>query len=80
VAGRGVAPDAWRRLARRKLAELDEQIADARAAREALAHALRCPHEDVRRCPTFRGLVAARLAGQPLREAHAQAHAQAHAH
>jgi hypothetical protein len=64
------APDAWRRLARRKLADLDAQIADARAAREALAHALRCPHADVRQCPTFRGLVAARLAGQPLREAH----------
>jgi DNA-binding transcriptional MerR regulator len=75
VASRGAAPDAWRRLARRKLAELDEHIADARAAREALAHALRCPHEDVRRCPTFRGLVAARLAGQPLREAHARVHA-----
>ena len=79
VASRGAAPDAWRRLARRKLAELDAHIADARAAREALAHALRCPHEDVRQCPTFRGLVAARLAGQPLHEAHAQAHAQAHA-
>jgi DNA-binding transcriptional MerR regulator len=75
VAARGAAPDAWRRLARRKLAELDAQIANARAAREALAHALRCPHEDVRQCPTFRGLVAARLAGQPLRDAHAQAHA-----
>jgi DNA-binding transcriptional MerR regulator len=77
VAARGAAPDAWRRLARRKLAELDARIADARAAREALAHALRCPHEDVRQCPTFRALVAARLAGQPLREAHAQAHAPA---
>ena len=72
VAARGAAPDAWRRLARRKLADLDEHIAHARAAREAIAHALRCPHEDVRECPTFRGLVAARLAGQPLREAHSR--------
>jgi MerR family copper efflux transcriptional regulator len=70
VADRGVAPDAWRRLARRKLADLDAHLAHARAARTAIAHALRCPYEDVRQCPTFRGLVAARLAGQPLREAH----------
>ena len=70
MSSRGVALDEWRRLARRKLAELDERIAQARAAREAIDHALRCPHEDVRQCPTFRGLVAARLAGRPLRDAH----------
>ena len=70
VASRGVALDEWRRLARRKLAELDEQIAKARAAREAIDHALRCPHEDILHCPNFRGLITARLAGQPLHEAH----------
>jgi DNA-binding transcriptional MerR regulator len=70
LASRGVALDQWRRLARHKLAELDEQIANARAAREAIDHALRCPHEDFRHCPTFRRHIAARLAGQPLREAH----------
>ena len=69
-ASRGVAPDEWRRLARRKLAELDEQIAKARTAREAIDHALRCPHEDILHCPNFRSLVTARLAGQPLHEAH----------
>jgi DNA-binding transcriptional MerR regulator len=70
MAPRGVALDEWRRLARRKLAELDERIAKAQAGREAIEHGLRCPHEDIRECPTFRGLVAARLAGQPLQEAH----------
>ena len=70
MSSRGVALDEWRRLARRKLAELDEQIAKARAAREAIDHALRCPHEDIRHCPNFRSLVTASLAGQPLHEAH----------
>src|SRR6266487_7090301 len=62
MASRGVAPDEWQRLARRKLAELDEQIAKARVAREAIDHGLRCPHEDILHCTNFRGLIAARLA------------------
>jgi DNA-binding transcriptional MerR regulator len=33
MASRAVAPDDWRRLVRRKLAELDDQIAKAQAAR-----------------------------------------------
>jgi MerR family redox-sensitive transcriptional activator SoxR len=70
VASRSVALDEWRRLARRKLAELDEHIAKARAAREAHDHALRCPHEDILQCTNFRGLITARLAGQALHEAH----------
>jgi MerR family copper efflux transcriptional regulator len=64
------ALEEWRRLARHKLAELDEQIAKAQTAREAIEHALRCPHEDIRQCPNFGSLVTARLAGQPLHEAH----------
>lgn len=71
VAARGVASDEWRQLTRRKLAELDEHVAKARSAREAIAHALRCPHEDIQQCPTFRRLITDRLAGQPLHEAHA---------
>jgi DNA-binding transcriptional MerR regulator len=71
MAAQAVAPDEWRQLVRRKLAELDEQIAKAQAAREAVDHALRCPYEDILSCPNFRGLVTARLAGQPLHEAHA---------
>lgn len=63
-----VAPDDWRELARRKLLALDEQIARSRAARDAIDHALRCPHQDLRQCPNFRSLVTARLAGLPLRD------------
>jgi MerR family copper efflux transcriptional regulator len=66
----GIEPDEWRRLAQRKLAELDEQIAKARTAREAIEHALRCPHDDLMQCPNFNGIVAARLAGRSLSEAH----------
>jgi DNA-binding transcriptional MerR regulator len=66
-----VAVDDWRRLARRKRTELDDRIAKTQAAREAVEHALRCPHENIRECPNFAGLVAARLAGQPLDEAYA---------
>jgi DNA-binding transcriptional MerR regulator len=70
MASRAVAPDDWQRLARRKLAELAGQIANAQAAREAIDHALRCPHEDILECPTFASVMAARLAGQPLDQAH----------
>jgi DNA-binding transcriptional MerR regulator len=75
MAARGVGLDEWRRLARRKLADLDEQIAKAQAAREAIEHGLHCPHEDVLQCPNLASLVTARLAGQPLQEAHARSHA-----
>jgi DNA-binding transcriptional MerR regulator len=59
-------PD-WREVARRKLAELDEQIARAQAAREAIAYGLRCPRRDRGQrpdfravCPDFQALVTAR--------------------
>ena len=65
-----ISRDGWRQLAERKLAELDEQIARARAAREAISHGLRCPHEDITLCPNFNAGVIARLAGQPLSESH----------
>jgi len=64
----------WERLARRKLAELDEQIAKAEAAREAIEHGLRCPHEDITHCPNFDAGVTARLAGRPLALSHRQLH------
>jgi DNA-binding transcriptional MerR regulator len=70
MASRAAAPGDWQRLARRKRAELDDQIARAQAAREAIDHALACPHEDIFGCPNFAGVIAARLTGQPLREAH----------
>jgi DNA-binding transcriptional MerR regulator len=64
------------RLMRRKLAELDEQIARAQAARDAIGHGLRCPHEDITQCPNFNAGVTARLAGQPLSRSHPQLHGQ----
>ena len=57
----------WRELAQRKLAELDEQIARAQAAREAIRYGLRCPRRGPAQapdfhviCPDFQELVTAR--------------------
>jgi DNA-binding transcriptional MerR regulator len=72
ITSRGVAVDEWRKLTRHKLAGLDDQIANAQAARAAIEHALRCPHDDVLECPRFASIAAARLAGRPIREAHTQ--------
>ena len=69
-------PGDRRRLMQRKLAELDEQIARAQAAREAIGHGLRCPHEDITQCPNFNAGITARLAGQPLSRSHQQLHGQ----
>jgi DNA-binding transcriptional MerR regulator len=65
-----------RQLMERKLAELDEQIATAQAAREAISHGLHCPHEDITQCPNFNAAITARLAGQPLSRSHQQLHGQ----
>jgi MerR family redox-sensitive transcriptional activator SoxR len=70
LASRDHAVDAWQQLASRKLTELDEQIAKSQTAKRAITHALRCQHEDITTCPTFARVIAARLAGQPLEEAH----------
>ncbi|WP_370380429.1 MerR family DNA-binding transcriptional regulator [Catenulispora sp. GAS73] len=64
----------WQRIARRKLAALDEQIARAQAARDAISHGLRCRHKDVTQCPNFDAGIRARLAGQPLAQAHRELH------
>lgn len=76
MASRTSAPGEWDRLARRKLGELDEQIARAQAARDAISHGLRCPHEDITQCPNFNAGITARLAGQPLSRSHQQLHGQ----
>lgn len=65
----------WRRIARHKLAELDEQIARAQAAREAISHGLRCRHEDITQCPNFDAGITARLAGRSLARSHGELHA-----
>ena len=71
MVSRSRSPVAWRDLVRRKVADLDDQIAKAGIARIALEHALRCRHDDVFECPNFAAVVAARLAGTPLEESHA---------
>ncbi len=67
MAARSTSPRPWRDLARRKLVELDERIAEAQAARVAVEHALACPHDDIATCPTFQEVVRLRLDGQAAR-------------
>lgn len=74
IASRSPAGDGWRELYQRKLAELDQRIAQAQTARAAIAHGLACPHEDIFECSNFTGGVAAFLAGCSLEEAHSQVH------
>jgi DNA-binding transcriptional MerR regulator len=76
MASRNSASVEWTQLAQRKLAQLDEQIAKALAAREAIRHALRCPHQDITQCPNYNAGITARLAGQPLAQSHQQLHGQ----
>jgi DNA-binding transcriptional MerR regulator len=59
--------DVWRTLAERKLIELDDLIASAKAARDALDHGRQCPHKDARECATFWRIVARHQAGEPAR-------------
>jgi DNA-binding transcriptional MerR regulator len=70
MAARSTSPQSWRELARRKVVELDERIAEAQAARVAVEHALACPHEDIVTCPNFQEVVRLRLAGKPFEDAH----------
>jgi DNA-binding transcriptional MerR regulator len=76
MAARASTPRDRRQLMQRKLAELDEQIARAQAAREAISHGLRCPYQDITACPNFNAGITARLAGQPLSRSHQQLHDQ----
>jgi DNA-binding transcriptional MerR regulator len=70
MAARSRSPRSWRDLVRRKLAQLDERIAEAQAARVAVEHALACPHDDIVECPNFQEVVRRRIAGEPLEEVH----------
>jgi DNA-binding transcriptional MerR regulator len=70
VASPRAATADWRKVHERKLAELDQRIAEAQAARTAIAHALACPHGSIFECPTFDRVVAARLAGSSIMDAH----------
>jgi DNA-binding transcriptional MerR regulator len=64
--------DPWRDLAASKIAELDERIAKAQAARSALRHALARHHHDgdLFDCPRFWDGVTGALRGVPLRASH----------
>jgi DNA-binding transcriptional MerR regulator len=73
MAARSTSPRSWRELARRKLAELDERIAEAQMARLAVEHATACPHDDIVTCPNFQEGVRRRLDGRPLQELHPDA-------
>jgi DNA-binding transcriptional MerR regulator len=75
MASRRSASGEGRRLVRRKLAELDQQIAKAQAADDAIRHGLRRPYGDITR-PNFNASITARLAGQPLSRSHQQLHGQ----
>jgi DNA-binding transcriptional MerR regulator len=68
MAARPASPRSWRELARRKLAELDERIAEAQTARVAVEHAIACPHDDIVTCPNFQAVVRQRLDGVTLRD------------
>jgi len=70
LGSRTQAVEGWRSLAQGKLADLDEQIAKAQTAKEVITHGLACPHDDITTCPKSASIVAARLAGKPLQEAH----------
>jgi DNA-binding transcriptional MerR regulator len=50
---RAVTPRSWRRLIQEKLADVERQITALDHARELLAHALRCRHDDILACPSF---------------------------
>jgi DNA-binding transcriptional MerR regulator len=60
----------WHALAVRKIEQLDSLAARVRVARTALEHALRCPQGEPAQCPTFWSIVAARVQGRPLADAH----------
>jgi DNA-binding transcriptional MerR regulator len=51
----------WGHLAKRKIAELDDRIADAQRARTLIEHALECRHRDLLSCPNFRSALEAQL-------------------
>jgi DNA-binding transcriptional MerR regulator len=69
LASRARLPEAWRQRARRKLDQLDAQIAKAEAARHAIEHSLHCPKDDILACPMFWKIVNGVANGQTLTEA-----------
>src|SRR6201995_1026415 len=72
----GPGEPGWRRLARRKLTELDEQITRAQAAREAISRELHLPHEKLTQCPRCHACLTSRLAGHKLPQSQPRLHGQ----
>ncbi|MGH9211050.1 MAG: MerR family transcriptional regulator [Acidimicrobiales bacterium] len=70
LVGDGALSSSWRSMVRRKLDELEGRLARIQVARVALDHALHCPQPQLLDCPNLWAIVSARLAGQPLAQAH----------
>lgn len=70
LAPRTRSPQAWKERARRKLDQLDAQIAKAEAARHAIEHSLHCPQADILACPMFWKTANGVTDGQTLTQAH----------
>jgi DNA-binding transcriptional MerR regulator len=60
----------WRDLIKHKIADLNQRIATAQAARSALHHALDCPGPSLLDCPRITATVQARLADRPVPARH----------
>ena len=52
---------AWNHLAERKIAQLDDRIADSQRAKKLIKHGLECEHRDLLACPNFRAALEAQL-------------------
>jgi DNA-binding transcriptional MerR regulator len=65
LAAHGRRRENWRRLAERKVDELDARIAEAQRAKNLLEHALHCSHRDLLTCPNFRAALHAKLGVVP---------------
>ncbi|WP_237101030.1 MerR family transcriptional regulator [Nonomuraea sp. MG754425] len=76
IEARSASGDGWRELYRRKLTELEQRIAQAQAARTAIAHGLCCPHEDLLECRKFADGVEALMSGASVEEAHDEVHSR----
>ena len=65
---RAVTPRSWHTLVAEKLADVERQIAALEHARDLLAHASTCHHDDLLACPRFQEWFAGYLATFPDRE------------
>ena len=64
---RAITPRSWHTLVAEKLADVERQIAALEHARNLLAHASTCRHDDLLACPRFQEWFAGYLASFPAR-------------